>query len=391
MTTSPLGTDVTGDVRSKIPSSIQNLLWGRAAGRCEFAGCNEPLWKSDVTQETRNIAEKAHIRAYSLGGPRADPEWLHDAINELDNLILLCHGCHVTVDRMDGPARYTADMLHAMKRRHEDRIEAATAVAPDLSSHIVTYGTFIGEHQALPTFADARQALFPKRYPASRDLFVLGTPTSPRRDHTPDYWREERQQLRYQFDRVRASLERGTVAHLSVFALAPQPLLVDLGNLLGDLTPADIYQRHREPQTWSWPEETEDCDFQLTSPADTSGPPALVLSVSATIAHERVTACLGGNACIWTVTVPLPHNDILKSREAVAAFRVLIRRLMDRIKLAHGHQTPLHVFPALPVALAVELGRARMPKADMPWKLYDEHQGSGGFAHAFTIDSNGAS
>ena len=28
-------------------------------------------------------------------------------------------------------------------------------------------------------------------------------------------------------------------------------------------------------------------------------------------------------------------------------------------------------FPVMPVSCAVELGRARMPKADMPWLIYD--------------------
>ncbi len=35
-------------------------------GRCEFAGCNAPLWRSTVTQEAVNTAEKAHIYAFSL-------------------------------------------------------------------------------------------------------------------------------------------------------------------------------------------------------------------------------------------------------------------------------------------------------------------------------------
>src|SRR5688500_4929643 len=45
-------------------------LWGRAAGRCEFAGCNRPLWKSTVTQEPVNVAQQAHIYSFSELGPR---------------------------------------------------------------------------------------------------------------------------------------------------------------------------------------------------------------------------------------------------------------------------------------------------------------------------------
>jgi hypothetical protein len=51
------------DVSRSIPIATQNSLWGRAAGRCEFAGCNKPLWKSSVTSEQVNIAQKESVEA----------------------------------------------------------------------------------------------------------------------------------------------------------------------------------------------------------------------------------------------------------------------------------------------------------------------------------------
>jgi hypothetical protein len=58
--------------RKPIPAMTERLLWGVAAGRCEFEGCNKPLYKHDVTQTTGNYAEKAHIHAVSSGGSRHD-------------------------------------------------------------------------------------------------------------------------------------------------------------------------------------------------------------------------------------------------------------------------------------------------------------------------------
>jgi hypothetical protein len=75
--------------------------------------------------------------------------------------------------------------------------------------------------------------------------------------------------------------------------------------------------------------------------------------------------------------VPEPHNDLVRSREHLATFRATLRPLLDRIKAAHGGETVLHIFPAMPIPFAVELGRVRMPKADMPWRLYDELPGAG--------------
>jgi len=56
----------------------------------------------------------------------------------------------------------------------------------------------------------------------------------------------------------------------------------------------------------------------------------------------------------------------------ISMFREKIRKLMVEIKKEHGNQTPLHIFPVMPISCAIEFGRARMPKADMPWILYDQ-------------------
>ena len=380
----------TRDVRRvptrDISDTTQNLLWGRAAGRCQFESCNRILSRVPATQATRNLAEKAHIYAFSRGGPRADDAWPVELLNDVENLLLACHDCHVMIDRADGPDRYSAAMLMEMKRRHELRVEIATGIAPNLGSHVLTYGTFVGQHQALPSFDDAAAALFPERFPAAATMIELGNRTGSQRDHDEAFWIEQRRELEYQYDRhVRAPIEQGEISHLSVFALAPQPLLVQLGVLMGDITAADTFQRHREPAGWAWPSDATPLAFEVSEPSCHDGAPALVLSVSATITPDRITRILGEDACIWTVRVPEPHNDIVKERRALSAFRQAVRKVLDRMKAQHGHTTPIHVFPALPVSLATEFGRVRMPKADAPWVLYDEQQSRGGFVPAFTL------
>lgn len=371
-----------------IKHAVQNILWGRSAGRCQFDNCNKDLTRVPATKATRNIAEKAHIYAFSRGGPRADDAWPIELLNDVENLLLVCHDCHVMIDRRDGAYKYTAPALVAMKRRQEKRIAIATGIAPNLSSHVVTYGTHVGEHQALPSFDDAAAALFPRRMPGSETIIELGTRVGSQRDRADEFWTEQRRELRYQFERqVRTPIERGDISHLSVFALAPQPLLVQLGVLLGDITPADTYQRHREPPGWAWPMEAVQIPFRV-SDATGAGTPALVLGVSATITLDRVSRVMGDDAAVWSITVPEPHNDLVKTHAMLSAFRQEVRKTLDRIKAQHGHTTPIHVFPALPVSLAVEFGRARMPKADAPWILYDEQQSRGGFVRAFTINAD---
>ena len=357
---------------------------GCAAGRCEFAGCNRPLWKSDVTQEEVNVAQKAHIYAFSKGGPRHDAK--KRGVNSLSNLILVCHGCHRKIDKEKDGGRYTASLLQQWKKAHEERIERVTGVALKKKSHILIYGAKIGDHSGPLNYQEAAVALFPSRYPASDKPIELSTHNDSFSDRDSIFWSTESENLRRKFEkRVRERIADGDLDHLSVFGLAPQPLLVLLGTLLGDIVAADVFQRHREPATWTWPSKAVAPPFKVVEPKTTNGPPALILALSATVTADRIHALLGTNASIWTITLPKPHNDVLKSRLQLADLRELLRPLLNRIKAFHGQNTPLHIFPAAPVAAVIELGRVRMPKADMPWHLYDQVNDRGGFVLALTI------
>lgn len=371
----------------QIPPAVRERLWGIAAGRCEFEGCNRPVWKNNHTQDVGTFGEKAHIKAFSPEGPRGHDGSDVKDINDVDNLMLLCQAHHTAVDTGDGPTKYSVDGLRAMKTAHEARIFAACNVTSDRVSQVITYATHVGAHQALPTMPDASASLLGlRRYPASK-VIDLGTPDGADTRVDREFWLSEVNRLSKQFDRqIRQPLEDGDIGHLSVFALAPQPLLMLLGTLIGDICPADVYQRRREPATWDWnTDATHHVDFVIREPNEIANQVALVFSISASVDHERIRRVLGNDVAIWTVTVATPHNDLIQTTESVKRFRESMRPLLDRIKVVHGHGAELHVFPAMPVSLAVEFGRLRMPKADMRLKIYDEQHNRGGFVHALTI------
>lgn len=369
-----------------LAKNVSSLLWGSAAGRCEFEGCNKSLVRSPLTQDTLVLGEAAHIRAFSPLGPRGQPGTRRIGINDLENLMLLCTVCHKTVDKGSGPDKYTAARLRAMKVAHESRVYAACEATAPRVSQVLLYTTHVGTRHPMPTESDAGAALVGQRRYPTRAPINLGTRDGAYACIDSEFWSKEAHRLATQFDRqVGQRIEAGEIQHLSVFALAPQPLLIQLGTLVGDITPADTYQRHREPSTWDWPATESDLEFAVSRPASVDGQPALVLSVSATISADRIERILGNGACIWRLQIAQPNNDVVKSPNALSNFRAKVRPLLDVIKAAHGHTTPLHVFPALPASLAVELGRIRMPKADSPWILYDEQATAGGFVPALTI------
>jgi hypothetical protein len=75
----------------------------------------------------------------------------------------------------------------------------------------------------------------------------------------------------------------------------------------------------------------------------------------------------------------------MKNRHQLSSLGTTLRRVFDRIKFVQGQSAILHIFPAAPVSACLEIGRVRMPKADMPWQLYDQVNARGGFVPALSI------
>lgn len=373
---------------TNIPESVKLRLWGKAAGRCEYEGCNQPLWLDSLTKCEFNTAYIAHIIADSPDGPRGHPTLSKQLAADISNLMLLCDEHHRLIDKVDLPG-HPVERLRKMKEAHERRIEIAAGITTDKSSHILLYGANVGELTSPVSYAKAAQAIFPERYPAETRPFSLGMQNSSFRDDMPEFWQIESEHLRRQFEAVvRPRVANGDVQHLSVFAVGPQPLLILLGCLLSDLVIAEVYQLHREPPDWRWQEDVADFDYVVSRPSEVKGTPVLVLSLSASIANERISTVIGADVSIWTVTINAPHNDFLKSRRQLAKFRETARKLMVEIAKVHGQKTTLAIFPAMPISCAVELGRIRMPKADMPWVIYDQNNKLGKFVKAITIGAS---
>lgn len=375
-----------------IKEPVRYALWGRSAGRCQFDGCNELVWKSDLTQEEVNLAEAAHIYAFNSGGARGNEGIAPKKINTADNLLLVCRRCHKTIDNNPKETRYSVELLQQWKREHESRIELVTGITPNKTSHILLYGAAIGNVETSVDFNEAAAALFPHRYPARREPLELGNVNFADRDHEPDFWSVHRSHLEKRFrQRVAERIEDSDISHFSVFAIAPQPLLILLGSLLVDLVDVEVYQLHREPSpSWSWPNTSTQTNFSVRPPAtpNSNRTPVLLLSLSASVDSERISPVIAGDLDVWEVTVDQPHNDLIKSPADLSAFRATVRPLIDQLKMIYGQATPLHVFPVAPVSCNVELGRIRMPKAHQPWIVYDQNNQLGGFVQALQIGEN---
>lgn len=374
---------------SYIPERVKVRLWGKAGGRCEYEGCNTRLWLDSLTQVEFNAAYIAHIIADQPGGPRGDPHLSELLKSDITNLMLMCDKHHRLIDRDDVPG-HPVERLKAMKALHEKRIDAVTDIALDKQSHVILYGANIGAQGSPLSLREAALSMLPERYPASQQPVLLSLGNSSFEDRTPEFWQFEGMQIQNLFaQQIRPRIKSGEITHLSVFALAPQPLLMLLGSELSDIPFADVYQRRKEPQTWKWEDDPLSFDFTIIEPANPkTGDAALVFALSATVTDERVTSVLGSEIPIWRVTIPKPDNDFVRSRVQAEAFRKLMRPLLDKIKATHSEKATIHVFPAMPVSLAVDFGRVLNAKSDLPLVVYDQNMKLGGFVKALSINTS---
>lgn len=295
--------------KTNIPEKVKLNLWVKAAGRCEYEGCNEPLWVDTLTMAKMNAAYIAHVIADSPGGPRGHETLSEVLAKDISNLMLMCDKHHRLIDKEDIDG-HPVEMLLEMKRKHEERIEMVTSITDNMKSHVLLYGANIGEHASPLNWKDTTNAMLPNRYPEENPAIELSLKNSSFYDNQTMYWAIESEQLKNQFkDKVKRKLESGDNKHLSIFALAPQPLLILLGTLISDIYSSDVYQLHREPTTWKWQDEPDHFEYKVIEPTEIHKNVALNLSLSATIDNSRITKVLGEDTSIWTITIPSPNND----------------------------------------------------------------------------------
>jgi hypothetical protein len=370
---------------TSISDKNRYLLWVKAGGRCQYRGCNKSLQQDILTKRNFNQSYIAHIVADVPGGPRGDNKRSLLLKDDITNLMLLCDTHHRLIDKAD-LSGHPEPVLLQMKKEHENRIETATAILPNMFSHILTYKANVGMHTPEMSYLTLSDYLKPTYYPAIADTIDLSLSNSLQRDRDSTFWATEEENLKAQFvQKLLQKFTKGEIKHLSIFAFAPIPLLIKLGTLINDIYSAEIYQPVRNPKTWKLDDNATEVKYHIKHAVDMFKTVALNISLSGTITDERITDVIGKDTSIYTITIDTPFNDYLKSKKPLQDFSVEVRKLFDYIKANHSASTPIHVFPAMPIAKAIELGRVWMPKADMPLYIYDQNTANGGFTKVIEI------
>ncbi|MCJ7457496.1 MAG: SAVED domain-containing protein [candidate division Zixibacteria bacterium] len=372
--------------RPNIPSETVLKLWAVTAGRCEFLGCNKPLWRDDLTWKEANFSHIAHIISYSPSGPRGDKIQSKKLEKEFSNLMLVCLKHHKLIDSKKYVDKYPAELLKSYKEQHEKRIGIQTSKQKDMVTTVLIFKANIGDRKVHIAFDEACEAIEPK-FPSDGKPIDLDF-TGFSGDGSKNYWMTLQQEI---MGKVKLNLDSGNRPnHLSIFALGPIPLLVQLGRSVGNTISADIYQHHRHTEDWKWKTNNQSSKFkyivkrrQINS---RSKKIALMLSLSGKVHLSEVKDLLHKNIPLYEVTIKKPSTSFLKSKAQLLQFQRTYRDLLTEIRTRHGSNCEVHLFPAVPAPIAVVCGRELLPKIDPPLFVYDNNKEKGGFKYTLTIN-----
>ncbi|MDD5079721.1 MAG: SAVED domain-containing protein [Candidatus Omnitrophica bacterium] len=372
--------------RKSIPKEIVLKLWALTAGRCEFTGCNKPLWRDGLTWQEANFSHIAHIIAASPDGPRGDKLNSRKLAKDFSNLMLVCLDHHKLIDSKEQVKEYPVERLRLFKEQHEKRITIQTAAQDSMVTTILIFKANIGSRTVNIPFEHARQAIAPK-FPSDNQGIVFDyTNLDAKGDSS--YWLHLKSQIK---DEVKLNIRKNQgICCLSVFAIGPIPLLAYLGLCIGNIIPCELYQKHRDTQRWAWKSTRGSKSFKFNikkfNRKSRNRKVALILSLSGKIHRIEVEKVLGDDKPSYEISINHPSPLFLTSKNRLLQFQKAYRKLITEIRSQHGPKCEIHLFPAVPAPIAVMCGKELLPKVDPPLFVYDHIDNAQGFKFALKIN-----
>ena len=367
--------------RKPIKKTTERLLWAMTAGRCEK--CGRLIYKHPLSGTIGNFAQIAHSlpvaqgaraqfkRKYKIIDPSLD-------VNDIDNLLLLCYDCHQEIDKIH-PQNYPPELLKIIKRDFQEFVLKATNIKRNVPTIAIRYSANL-HNRKIPITGIAK-AVFPdKHIDKEFDLSLKNSEF-----HVGDYnfWQIEEQNLVRRFERaILPELEdyNNTALNFSVFAIAPIPLLVKLGSLLSNKQIIDVYQLKKSPiLTWEWESTDDDTDYTSTiiQNCEDVQKIVLIISLSGLIRHEEVKkACGWENALVVEIkTNHVPSDDYLRTKRQLEKFVRCYQQTKELLRNSCQSNIMIHLFAAVPISVAIEIGRHRNPVFDLPLTVYNYDKG----------------
>lgn len=356
-----------------------SILIARAGGRCQFENCNKNVFLDEVTLDDTNDSNVAHIIASSPDGPRGSEALSFVMSDKIENLMLMCLDHHHLIDEKGREHIYTVEKLRSMKASQEERVQKLMDnLNADVTTMLHLTSPIKGKQSDSFSPKEAAKAFLPRmrsesEYAMRIEVFVLGEYKSTEYWQSADYCLDNNYKCN-----VCAKLNNYPNTHFSVFPLAPIPLIMKLGFLMGDKVRANVYQKTKHPDTWEWQSVELTNAFKVEQKNFESGDGiAIVLSVTAEIEMESVFK-VAAFKTVYILRADRQGDESIKSEKDLSAFWHKYKELCESLK----GEEELFVFPSVPVSAAFEMGRRYMVGVYPKMVIYDR---DGDFFKTLTI------
>lgn len=338
------------------------MLCAKAAGMCEFPGCQERLFFDAQSAKNFNHSYICHIIGSSPNGPRGSLSKSHQLSDDIENLILLCDKHHTLID--NHVEDYPIETLKDIKLCHEANIDKACNFLSVPKTRIVTFSSPVHGHDVIINPGQINSAVLPERVPLEEYPLILkvdGISQDEQKDVT--IWNSRVKQLQKEINtKLFPALELNQEYICDVFAIAPVPLLAKFGELCGSKRSIFLHHYRRIEETWKWKEKHSTNAFSSSKQIiDKHGQHCVLsLSLSGRISEDIVKECVGSINTIFDISAADMGIECIKSQDDLTAFIEVYLETLNRIHAECPDASLIHVFPAVPAVVAIELGRQRM-------------------------------
>lgn len=365
--------------RGKNPSNkTKNMLYIAAGGRCQM--CNKEVFYNEMHCKHINSSNVAHIIGASEDGPRGNEMSLELSQN-IGNLMLLCPECHILID--SHPNDFTVDTLRGIKNKQEESVSIILkTLDKPKTTFLILYSKIRNRGVTIDINDVIKAIIADKMVPDNRYGITIEI-------DEVDYSSNEN------WDTINKKIESKVLEYnsvfkncenmvLSVFPLAPIPIIIKFAYILSDKRKISVFQKFREPDTWIWKsdENTNTFSFKEIYPNNT-GRIALLISLSSEVNISRVASINTYNK-IYVIEAERTGIDSILSKKDLEAFCKLYLDVCNLIK-NRDDVDEIDIYPVVPVSAAFEIGRRYMDGVFPRFNIYEENNG---FKKTITIGVN---
>ena len=161
--------------------------------------------------------------------------------------------------------------------------------------------------------------------------------------------------------------------HISLFAVAPQPLLFKLGTLLNRNYNVSVRQTQGNTESWRWQKAEQSIELQLCElgQLDLCDKAAISIELTARLSDEEIQSTFEGHR-IFRIIANDCSPFAIKSEADLSAVKEEYRNTLNKIRLECSADVQVSLLPLAPASVSIEAGRQLM-KGDPVITVYDRN------------------